>query len=415
MGFRDRVRRSFRLAEKAESKYSVVERVPQIWKVIKSLWTNWAAWFAAVTGAVTTIVNWIPSVTFPGLPPWAWQVAGLIVFFVSIFVLLLMQNRKNRELQSVLSRATTIGKDEHGYMSVVPLVQQPETPPPAEEPPPLSRAEREAVRDMRDLWKDCASLASDKMRYLALNVLGTIDGGINWVERLLRPDIDGLGNATNSMDEMFKGSHITLQDARQKFDAFFAAYATTACDLHYIDRDHLPLTKPPCTEWYKRWEIANAAFMKGLKSLHNQPEYEHELKLVVTDNGAREFLDRRQFCPAEPKAEKEQYQRIADTLTEKYSDGVVRILNDGYANAEDLIDAPIYDDREWVADMLKTMKELGCTKAEIERVNILGMYEQEGETENAEVDRLKSIFNERLVRVRDIADTYQRMAHSVIV
>ena len=129
MGFRDRVRRSFRLAEKAESKYSVVERVPQIWKVIKSLWTNWAAWFAAVTGAVTTIVNWIPSVTFPGLPPWAWQVAGLIVFFVSIFVLLLMQNRKNRELQSALSRATTIGKDEHGYMSVVPLVQQPETPP----------------------------------------------------------------------------------------------------------------------------------------------------------------------------------------------------------------------------------------------------------------------------------------------
>lgn len=170
-----------------------------------------------------------------------------------------------------------------------------QTSPLPEEAPPLSRGEREAVRDMRDLWKDCALPASDKMRYLALNVLGTIDGGINWVERLLRPDIDGLEDATNSMDEMFRGSHVTLQDARQKFDVFFAAYATTAGDLYYIDRDHLPLTKPPCTEWYKRWEIANAAFVKGLKSLHNQPEYEHELKLDVIDSGAREFLERRQF------------------------------------------------------------------------------------------------------------------------
>lgn len=115
----------------------------------------------------------------------------------------------------------------------------------------------------------------------------------------------------------------------------------------------------------------------------------------------------------DPEAEKERYQRIADALTEKHDDGFGRILNDGYAKAEDLIDAPISDDREWLADMLKDMEALGCTKAEIQRINVLGMYEQKGETEDAELDRLRSIFNERLVRVRSIADTYQSMAHGI--
>ena len=167
MRLRDRFRKWLGLAEKAEGQYGLLERVPQLWKFAKRSW----AWFTAATGAGAAIVNRLPTMTLPGFSPWIWEVLALSVFFSSTFVLLYTQTRQNRKLESVLSQATTIGEDKEGYMSVVPLVQKPETPPPPEEVlQPLSRGEREAVRDMRDLWKDCASLASDKMRYLALNV-----------------------------------------------------------------------------------------------------------------------------------------------------------------------------------------------------------------------------------------------------
>lgn len=336
------------------------EKLDALWSLFRTIWTALGPVGTVLTATWAVLVGVIPNVIDSTAVSITAGVLLAMTLPVGIGLII------SRNIPKVLSQSKTAGVKATEITKPIP-----------KEAPPLSRGEREAVRDMRDLWKDCASLASDKMRYLAINVLGVIEG-IHWAERLFRPDIDRMEEATNTMDEMFKHSHITLQDARQKFDAFFAAYAITAGDLYHIDRDHLSLTEPPCTEWYKRWEIANAAFTKGLKSLHNQPEYEGKLKLIVIDNGAREFLKRRRFSSEvslPPAPSTVDAALVVDALVEQYEYGVHKILN-GYTGLSDKYEilGMVEEDSKWVASTIDRMKELGCTTAEISDFNVLGTY-----------------------------------------
>lgn len=108
------------LAEKAEGKYGVVERIPQVWKAIKWSW-------GIVMGAVVAIVNRIPFITLPGFAPWVWEVLALSVFFVSVGVVVSIPTLQNRKLRALLSRAKTTDADEDGHMSVAPLIETPDT------------------------------------------------------------------------------------------------------------------------------------------------------------------------------------------------------------------------------------------------------------------------------------------------
>ena len=143
MGLLGRLRRTLGWVEKVEAKYALLERAQQAWKVIKPLWFLWFG------SAATTIASVWRSMTLPWFEPWVWSVGGLTGFFVSTGLLVSIPYRRMNKLQSVLSRATTIGGDEQGYMSVVPLVQQPKPPP-----------GRDDLREKVELWYDARARAA---------------------------------------------------------------------------------------------------------------------------------------------------------------------------------------------------------------------------------------------------------------
>ncbi len=106
----------------------------------------------------------------------------------------------------------------------------------------------------------------------------------------------------------------------------------------------------------------------------------------------------------DPEAEKARYQRIADTLTKMHDDGV-RVL-EGCNEVDDLF----IDGGVWREEVVRMMRTLGCTDTEVRDIEGPVSYEKMGVSEDAEIERQRSIFVERLKRLKEIAGRYQRLA-----
>ena len=111
------------LAEKAESKYGVAERIPQLYRAGKWLWAKRGAWGGAVGAALAWIAERLP-MTEAFIPWWIGQVAAPIIFVSSVLALVFIQGRQNRRLESLLSRAVEMEPNQAGNMAIVPLTEQ---------------------------------------------------------------------------------------------------------------------------------------------------------------------------------------------------------------------------------------------------------------------------------------------------
>ncbi len=269
MRLRDRFRKWLGFAEKAEGKYSLLERVPQLWKFAKRS----SAWFAAAAGAGATVFNRLPTVTMPGFPPWLWEVLALSVFFSSTFVLLYRQTRQNRKLESLLSQATTIGEDKHGYMSVVPLIQQTEVKPttPSTEQS-LSDNEKEAIERIRVLWRSEAHDASWSAIKLFTQVKDAEERLTSLAELLERP-LDDLLASRKAMDmRVSNKSTATLDEVCQCFGEFFQNYKNVFQWFHKVEEDGIVVTEAPYTEAHGQWKERHNRFRDELLRIANRAD-----------------------------------------------------------------------------------------------------------------------------------------------
>ena len=96
---------------------------------------------------------------------------------------------------------------------------------------------------------------------------------------------------------------------------------------------------------------------------------------------------------------------MADALTERYKSGVQQLLNKPPVDEND-IERWRAEEAAWTRDVLKLMKEHGCTPQDLNHVETIGLFPLLLLHPNETVCRDLSMFAVRLSRVADISTKY---------
>ena len=127
-----------------------------------------------------------------------------------------------------------------------------------------------------------------------------------------------------------------------------------------------------------------------------------QLKSVQAD---RTDLQARLDVAEEELSKERNNQELADYLTERIKEGTALLNQD----LEDRDDLPGWSlgAAGWLSAVLAAMRHHGCTKQEIQRVELLVIFDQiPGLHTDPLINFEKSIHAERLLRVREIAELY---------